>query len=174
MSHLNATPQRPLLVVLTSVMLCLSSLLCGCSNSKLVDGYRPDETAQLTLMLRQVIDKLKAEDFIGLYRAYAGSRFQQHLPERTFLRRAQCVDKTFGQLQAAPSVLPAFTRSEHPTLGVTDHVTIGLNYTYGPLKVDIIVVPYGDTFKFWDFTWKTKYPQTPQARALTQCLAKVG
>jgi hypothetical protein len=174
MSHVNATPQRPLLVILMSVMLCLSSLFGGCSGSKRVNGYRPDETAQLTLILRQVIDKLKAEDYIGLYRAYAGSRFQQHLPERTFLRRAQCVGKTFGQLQTAPSGLPAFTRSEHPTLGVTDHVNMGLNYTYGPLTVDIIVVPYGDTFKLWGFTWKAKYPQTPKARELANCLTKVG
>jgi hypothetical protein len=156
------------------LILSLSVVLGGCGGPKLINGYRPDETAQLSLLLRQVLEKLKTEDFIVLYRTYAGSRLQQHLPERAFLRRAQCVNKTFGKLTTVPSSLPEFERSEHPTFGVTDHVSAGLNYSHGPVKLDLIVIPFGDTFKLWDVTWQAKYPETPQGKALTSCLAKLG
>jgi hypothetical protein len=84
------------------------------------------------------------------------------------------VGKSFGQLNTIPTPLPAFSREEHPTLGVTDRTSVSLGYAHGPMVLQVIAVPYGDTFKLWSLEWEAKHPTSPEGKAFSACLTKVG
>ncbi|MEB3245359.1 MAG: hypothetical protein VKJ06_05170 [Vampirovibrionales bacterium] len=157
-----------------TAILALALLASGCGGPRLENGYRPDETAQLELLLTQMLMKEQAQDWIDLYRDHASNSMQQHTPERVFLQHAQCLTQSFGKLTRLPSPLPTFSRSGHPTLGTTETASTLLHYERGEVLAKYVLIPAGDTFKLWQLNWQPRLVTLPQSKTFKTCIAKTS
>lgn len=148
------------------VLLALLYIFACRSSYQAIDGINEDTRSLLTLTTYNVLDLEKEKDYSSIYRQHFSNVLKTAFSEADFLKRANCLEKSLGDIDYYTKELTIQNHSDAPQPYYEVSTTETRQGT--SLQVKLRFIQEGINFNLLQVHWDT------ENKAMLNCLRKLS